>query len=162
MNEQGTDGIRFFESHMFPGSSGIHAFVNTVPETDIATHFRFTHSCVKDIGVTGSDGNGSCRGTVKGRIADAEPCLTGIRGLPDAAAHGTEIVDIRLIGDTGYGQGPSAAPGTDVTPVQSVIQQSVEARRMYGRDRFFLCFRRLILDFIVRLIISHTLICYNL
>ncbi len=105
-----------------PGLAGVGGFEHADAVGVLAADVGLAGADVDDVGIGGSDGDGSdgADGDAGGGIVgDGEPGAAGVFGLPDAAADGAHVEGVGLRGVAGDAVGAAAAHGADVAPVQA-------------------------------------------
>lgn len=68
-------------------------------------------------------------------VGDVAPGDAGVRRLPDAAARRAHVVRLRVVGDTGHGDGAAAPEGPDPPPLHRGVQRGVDGGVLGGGGR---------------------------
>ena len=121
MDDEGGDLLAIAQAEMRPGLAGVGRFVDAVAHRQVGTMQALAAGYVDDVGIGGSDGDGSNR--LRGfTIEDGIPGAAVVVRLPDAAVDLPHIKDVWLAGDSDGSAGAPPAKRTDHTPVQIAVE----------------------------------------
>src|SRR5882724_136836 len=120
MNDEFADVPGVLQSDIGPSLAGVIRTIDAVAEGDISADASFAGSRVNDVGIgigdrDAADGGGGL--FVEERI----PGDAAVRGFPNTAGNGAKVIGIGLARDTGDGQDPAAAKGTDQAPLHAGV-----------------------------------------
>src|SRR6267154_5471060 len=107
------------QANEFPGLAGVDRFIHSVSADDVSPNASFAGTYIDDVGVGFGNGQRANRGRgVLLLVEERLPIEPAIGGLPNAAGHTAEIINVVLADDTGHGKNPSAAKRPDETIVE--------------------------------------------
>src|SRR6266576_6644373 len=121
MDDEGRDLLAIAQAKMRPGLARVGRFVDAVAHRQVGTMQALAAGYVDDVGIGGSDGDGSNR--LRGfMIEDGIPGAAVVIRLPDASIDLPSIEDVRLARNSGGGAGASSAQRADHAPVQIAVE----------------------------------------
>ena len=111
------DVARVFKMDVRPGFTGVHGLPHSIAIGDIAADAGFAGADINHVGIVGRDGDCADGADVSG-VRQWRPVLAGVRCLPNAAGHRTEIINVGIARHTGDGEHASAALRANQSPPQ--------------------------------------------
>src|SRR6266850_4117774 len=120
MDDEFADMPGVLQSDVGPGLARVIRTIDAIAEGYISADAGFAGSCVNHVGIgigdrDAADGRGGLL-FEKGVPRDAT-----VRGFPNTAGNGAKVIGIGLARDTGDGQDPAAAKGTDQAPLHAGV-----------------------------------------
>ena len=138
---------RVRQAYVGPGVTGVGRLVDSVAVTrrHAANRF-FTRPNVNDVCVGLGNRDGADRANIKVPVRDVFPTDSCVFGLPDAAAGGAHVIELRVIGHASHGRHSPAAIGPDHPPLHNVEECCVDSlrrltNRQYPQKRCYGCKR---------------------
>ena len=120
------------EADVPPGLAGVGGLVDAVARLDVAADARLARADEDDVRIRFRHGDRAHRRAANLSIRDRRPGFPAIGRLPQTAARGAEIPDVRLTLGAGHRQRSPAAIGPDASPLVGRQQRRVGA---YARRR---------------------------
>jgi hypothetical protein len=102
MHADGPDYLAVLESDIAPGLAAVHRLVDAVAVRGIAAHAGFAHAHVNHVGIGIGHGDGAHGAGFELAVGHREPRAAAVGGLPHAAAHAAEIINVGLRGNAGH------------------------------------------------------------
>jgi hypothetical protein len=127
MDAHRADGLAILQPDIAPRLAAVDGFVDAVAVGGIAAHAGFAHAHVDHVGVGIGHRDGAHGTGLELAVGDRQPGAAAVGGLPDAAAHAAEVVDVGLRGNAGDGDHAASAERSH--------QAEAERLRKVGRLR---------------------------
>ena len=124
------DLSRVGEADVLPRAAGIDRLVDAVAVREVAAEAGLAHADVDHARVRRRDRDGADRAGLHVAVGDRAPGDAAIVGLPDAAAGGAHVVDVRLTGNAGHRGDAAAAVRTDAAPAERLEQRRAIGMRI--------------------------------
>ena len=120
VDDQLADRAGVAQAHVLPGFARVERFVDAVAGGGIAADAAFAGADIDDVGIGRRHGQAADGGRLL-VVEDGLPGGGAIRGFPDAAAGGAEVVSGGIAGDARGGQGAAAAEWANRTVLHALF-----------------------------------------
>src|SRR5262245_39589523 len=100
------------ESNVLPGQTGIGALVHSVARREIGSQIWLAGADIDRVGIGGRQSDRADRGDIL-RIEDRIPGDTTVGCLPNSSTDSAEVIDVRVPGNAGDGNGASTTKGAN-------------------------------------------------
>src|SRR5579859_4374171 len=117
IHQDPSDLARIAQSNLLPGFSRLRGLVHPISNGNGRTHVRFPGTYINDVGVRWRRSNRSNRGN-RLRVKNRLPCAACVVRFPNAAAHTSKIVGVRLPSHASDRQHASATKRSNRAPTQ--------------------------------------------
>src|SRR5437660_7321263 len=121
MNDDPANGVGVFQAHNGPVLAGINGLINSVAGDDIAANAGFAGGRVNHVRIRGRHSNtADGGGHVLDLIGHGTPGKSIIGTFPDTSAYATEIVCMRIAGDSTDRKHAASPKWPNGAPAQSM------------------------------------------
>ena len=128
------EGLDTGQPGVLPGLAAVRAPINPVALHDVAAELGLAHADVDHVGIGLRHGHCPNRGTPKLAVGHRAPGQAAVRRLPEAPAHGTEVVLVRPARNPGDRDRPAAPIRTDVPPGLALEIGRIDGVGLGGRS----------------------------
>jgi len=112
------NGLGVLQAHVFPGFAAVDGSINAVTLHDISAELGLSRADIYDVGIGCGDRDCAYRRAGNLSVSNRFPGQSAIRGFPQSAAYGAEIVFHFSLGTACDAYRTAAAVGSDVTPAE--------------------------------------------